>query len=198
MKQKVNRKGNGAHWKSVGVFLFLVSLIGVLSFFVLGYSPEDISEAIGEEYAYMALFVSALLGGTSLLIPFPYYVLSVSFGASGMHPLFLGLCAGLGTMIGDSIMYFAARHGRVFASGKMKIRFERALRVLMKKHPRKVPIVVFLYTAFVPLSDDLIVIPAGLLKYPFAHIIIPAFLGKVTFNMLLALAGWYGWQWLFV
>lgn len=149
----------------------------------------------GEEHAYLVLFVSAFLGGTSVLFPFPYFVLSFSFGALGFHPIVLGLFAGLGTALGDSITYFMAKNGRFLVSGGLKEKFQKALRVLSERYPKLIPIFIYCYTAFLPLSDDLIVIPAGLIKYPYKKMIVSAFLGKVTFNTLVALAGWYGLQW---
>jgi membrane protein YqaA with SNARE-associated domain len=180
--------------KTILFFFLFAFLIVSFSVIVSQYSPEEIQSMFGEEHAYLALFVSAFVGGTSVLFPFPYFVLSFSFGALGFHPVLLGLFAGLGTALGDSITYFMAKNGRTFASEGMKKRFEIILATLSRKHPKLVPLFIYAYTAFLPLSDDLIVIPAGLIKYPYKKMIVSAFLGKVTFNTLVALAGWYGWQ----
>ena len=180
--------------KALLFFSFLLFLIVGFSLVVSQYSPEEIRDMVGEEHAYLVLFVSAFVGGTSVFFPFPYYILGFSFGALGINPLLLGLFAGLGTALGDSITYFMAKNGRFLLSGKLKKFFSVTLKQLSEKHPRVVPVFIYCYTAFLPLSDDILVIPAGLMRYPFKKMIVSAFLGKVTFNTLVALAGFYGLQ----
>ncbi|QQS61627.1 MAG: VTT domain-containing protein [Candidatus Moraniibacteriota bacterium] len=165
-----------------------------MSFLVWNYSPEDITDLIGEEHAYIALFLSALLGGTSIFIPFPYYLVTISLGAAGFNPLSLAIVAALGTAIGDTTTYFIARSGRIFTPSRARVYFSRIVYSLKEKHPSFVPFFTFLYAAFLPLPDDLIMAPAGFVRYPFKRIILSLFLGKVVFNGLLAFAGLYGWE----
>jgi len=172
----------------------MLLLIGVSSFLAWKFSAQDILSFFGEEHAYTILFLSALLGGTSLFIPFPYYLLTFSFGALGISPLFLGLCAGAGTFLGDSFAYFLAKKGRILTSSRMQIFFSKMGKTFIQKYPKLVPLGAFVYASVIPLPDDLIIVPAGLMKYPFWRIMPSLFLGKVLFNVILALAGWYGWE----
>ena len=64
----------------------------------------------------------------------------------------------------------------------------------LEKHPSLVPIGAFCYSAFIPLSDDILMMPAGLMKYPFWRLMLGVFPGKVAFNTLLAFSGVYGWD----
>lgn len=176
------------------IFGILLLFLGYVSFWVLQYSPEDIRALVGEEHAYIALFLSALLGGSSIFIPFPYYLVTISLGVAGFNPFLLALVAGLGTTIGDMTTYYLARSGRIFAPSKMRAYFSRTLYSLKEHHPKLIPIVTFLYAAFLPLPDDLIMAPAGLIQYPIKRLIVSVFSGKVVFNLCLAFAGYYGWE----
>lgn len=173
-----------------GIFL----VVGIFSFLAWRFSTEDIVVFVGEEHAYAILFLSALLGGTSLFIPFPYYLLTFSFGALGISPLLLGIVAASGTALGDATTYYFGRKGRVFASSRMQAFFSRMLQTLTEKYPRFIPIGAFCYASVIPLPDDLIMVPMGVIKYPFWRIMPSLFLGKIVFNTILAFAGWYGWE----
>jgi len=182
------------HKKQIFSIVALLLLIGVITYVVLRISPEGLAEYVGEDHAYTLLFLSAFLGGTSVFLPFPYYLFTISFGAAEFSPLLLGIVAALGTGIGDIITYTLARNGRHVVSGKVRKFFDRIFHTLTEKHPRAVPLFTYIYASVVPLSDDFISIPAGLAKYPAMPLIISLMLGKVTFNMFLAYAGLYGWD----
>lgn len=157
------------------------------------YSPTTIAEWLGLENAYLLLFALALFGGTSILFPFPYYLFTISFGAAGMNPLFLGVAAGLGTLSGDATSYYLAYRGRRLASQAWTERFERVRDWAVAKHPALLPILSFFY-AISPFPDDLLMVPAGLTKYPFLRLACGVGPGKILFNTILALSGYYGWQ----
>lgn len=175
------------------LFLGMLFFVGVFSFFAFSTSPEDIIAWIGEENIYIALFFMALLGGSSVFIPFPYYVFVISFGALGLSPFVLGFVSALGTATGDATTYYFARKSRVIISSRMEKFFSQTLEACTKKHPKLVPLFTFFYASFLPLPDDLIMVPAGLMKYPFKRLIASLFLGKLVFNTLLAFSGLYGW-----
>lgn len=50
----------------------------------------------------------------------------------------------------------------------------------------------FVYSIIVPFPDDIIMIPAGLSKYPFWKIALSTGLGKIILNTFFALTGYYG------
>lgn len=175
------------------LFVGMLVVVGTFSFVAWRVSPEEIIAWMGEENAYIALFFMALLGGTSIFIPFPYYLFTISFGALGLSPFVLGFVSALGTATGDATTYYFARKSRVVVSSRMEKFFSQTLEMCTKKHPRLVPLFTFFYASFFPFSDDLIMVPAGLMKYPFKRLIVSLFLGKLVFNTLLAFAGLYGW-----
>jgi membrane protein YqaA with SNARE-associated domain len=182
-----------------GLIIFLIVLAVFLAWSLLLYtiSPEEIVDKIGLNNSYLILFIMAFLGGTSIFLPFPYYLFTISFGAAGLNPLFLGISAGLGTLIGDTTSYYIAYHARVVVPRKYYSVFQKILDWTTKKNPAIFSLFVFLYASIIPLPDDLITVPSGITKYPFWRLAIPLGLGKITFNILLALSGFYGWSFFF-
>ena len=171
------------------IFLFLS-----WSFFVFWLTPEGIVDKIGIHNGYLLAFVIALIGGTSILIPIPYYLVILTLGAAGLNPIGLGICAALGLMIGDSTSYFVGYGGHEVFKGRMK-RFNSFLKKWSSsKHSWPLSIFLFIYGAIIPLPQDLVVVPLGFLRYGYWKTIIPVGLGSIIFNTLIAAAGYYGWQ----
>lgn len=179
--------------KGLIVFLLFVVVLTIWSYILYRYSPQDIVGAIGVKNPYLFLGIVAIIGGTSIFVLFPYYIFTISFGVAGFNPFLLGICAGIGTLIGDSITYYIAYKGRQIATGKLASRFEKTFKWFMHEMPDFLPVFAFFYAAAIPLPDDFITIPAGLMKYPFKKLALGVGLGKVTFNTILAFSGYYGW-----
>lgn len=179
--------------------IFLIVLVIFLAWSLLLYitSPEEIVNKVGLQNSYLILFFMALLGGTSIFLPFPYYLFTISFGAAGLNPFLLGISAGLGTLIGDATSYYVAYHARGVTPRKYHSFFQKILDWTANKNPAIFSMLVFLYASIIPLPDDLITIPSGLTKYPFWRLAIPLGLGKIVFNTLLAFSGFYGWSFFF-
>ena len=159
------------------------------------FPPTEIVEFIGINNGYVLTFFGALLGGTSILVTFPYHILIFTLASGGLNPFFLGLLAGLGIFIGDSTSYFIGYTGREIVTGKPAALFERFHKWVVKKPKWILPIFLFLYSSVIPTPNDLLVIPLGLVRYPYIKVIIPLLLGSIVFNTLLAFAGFYGFEW---
>ncbi len=175
--------------------IFLLILFTLWLIFLYNFPPTEIVEFIGINNGYVLTFFGALLGGTSILVPFPYHILIFTLAAGGLNPFFLGLLAGLGIFIGDSTSYFIGYTGREIVTGKPAALFERFHKWVVKKPKWILPIFLFLYSSVIPTPNDLLVIPLGLVRYPYIKVIIPLLLGSIVFNTLLAFAGFYGFEW---
>lgn len=180
--------------KKLFVFLFLLIVFVLWSLLLVFYSPHKIVEHIGITNAYLFLTVIAFIGGTSIFLPFPYYIFTITFGGAGLNPLLLGLAAGLGTLMGDSISYYIAYRGRDVVPRKSSKFFKKIFDWLVKKHPMFMPLFAFFYAALIPLPDDLIMVPAGITRYPFLRLAVSVGLGKIISNTILAFSGLYGWN----
>jgi len=157
-------------------------------------SPEEIATSLGAENAYLLLAILACIGGTSLFFPFPYYLFTITFGAAGLNPLLLGLAAGTGTLLGDTTSYYIALRGRAYVPERITTRVIRIIEWSESKHPALLPLFALLYTSLMPLPEDILMMAAGVAKYPFSRLAPVVWCGKIIFNTILALAGWYGWS----
>ncbi len=182
-----------AHRKRMVGIVAVVGLFIAWSVVLYFNSPESIATWIGVENSYVLLLFLALLGGTSILFPFPYYLFTLSFGAAGLNPFFLGLSAGVGTLVGDSTSYYLGYRGSDIAPPRALMHFKKVHDWAEKRHPALLPFLAFIY-AISPFPDDLLMVPAGLVKYPLWRLIIGVGPGKIIFNTLVALSGYYGWQ----
>lgn len=179
----------------------LLPLVGLISFIIVWssviyyISPEEIVEFLGIKNGYIVAFVVSLVGGLSTLINFPYQLIIFTLGAGGLNPIFLGIIAGSGVMVGDSISYFIGFRGRSVLPDKLLVLFKKLYHWCLKCPPWLVPVALYLYGALIPFPNDLIVIPLGLARYSYWALIIPLGLGNITFNVLVALLGWYSYEW---
>ncbi|MBP9759983.1 MAG: VTT domain-containing protein [Candidatus Pacebacteria bacterium] len=165
----------------VGVLLFLSVSI---SFYVL--SPDKILGALGVENAYLLMFLLAFLGGLSTFSGVPYHIVLIALAGSGLNPWLLGVLAACGVTAGDSTSYLLGRRGSELLSSRMRAMLGR-LASLEERSPRLVSVVIFLYGALMPFSNDLLVIPAGMLGYPFLRVMTLLGVGNILFNVGLAL-----------
>ena len=166
---------------------FLAVLLVVLSWsiMVFFFSPTSIVENLGV-HTFFAVFIAGVLGGTSILFPFPYYLVVFTAAAGGANALLVGLCAGLGVMIGDSTSYVVGYTGRSVLPQRALGAFTAIERWCKGIHSVKFFAALFTYGAVVPLPNDVIVIPLGAAKVPFWRVIAPFGAGNVTFNTVVA------------
>jgi membrane protein DedA with SNARE-associated domain len=142
------------------------------------------------QFGIVGMFLIAIIGNSSLLIQVPYTVPLVSIALNGAgleHLLFLGLGAGIGAGIGEIISYLIA--DKVLANNPdlPKSSLYQWVDQTVKSHPRSTPWIIFVWAAsFLP--DDTVLIPLAMIKYGLRRVAFPLFMGKVTHNLLFALA----------
>ncbi len=148
-------------------------------------SPDAIVARLGTN-TFLAVFVAGMLGGTSIVFPFPYYLVVVTAAAGGAHPLLVGLCAGLGVIVGDTTSYMVGHAGRAVlpagASGAIAFVQRRVADI----HSAKFYAGLFVYGAVMPLPNDVIMIPLGAAGVPYWRVILPFGAGNIVFNMAVA------------
>lgn len=179
---------------SAAMLLILVILWSIALYY---YTPYEIIEGIGVENGYLIVFISGLLGGTSLFFPFPYYLIVATFGAAGLNPFFLGAFTAFGVILGECTSYLVG-HG---AHSLLPDYFEKMAHGLNKWligiPVSAVMIILFFWSSLFPLPNDILLVPLGLIRYPFWRTIIPLGLGSLVFNTVTAFTGYYGWSLLF-
>ena len=190
-----------AFWKKekrVFVAVAILAIFFAWAIVLYEIPPTEIVASVGIHNGYLLAFFSAVLGGTSILFPFPYYLGVFTLAAGGLNPFLLAVVAGTGVVIGDSTSYLVGYSGREILTGKTQLIFKRLYEWSLKKPKWVLTLVLYLYPALSPLPNDFIMIPMGLARFPYFRLIIPMWFGNMTFNLWIALAGIYGFDGIFL
>ena len=140
-------------------------------------------EGLVRVYGYLGAFLISIFGNFTILFPVPYTLTIYAFGAT-LNPLLLGLVCGLGATIGEFSAYILGLGGRKLLGEGYQRRLESA-RKLVERYGA---FAIFLF-AYLPLPDDLILIPLGMLRYDLRKALMAAFLGKTAMGITIAYAG---------
>ncbi len=140
------------------------------------------------DYGYLGIFLISILGNISIVIPVPFVLVIYAFG-SILNPILLGLAGGIGSTMGEFVSYLVGRGGRVVLNEKQRTRLDR-IEKLVEKHGL---LLIFLF-ALLPLPDDVILIPLGMMKYDWRKILFGMFFGKTLMCIVVAYAGVYSYE----
>lgn len=139
-------------------------------------------------YGYLGAFTISILGNISVILPVPFTLVIYAFG-SVLNPLLLGLAAGLGSTIGEFSAYLIGRGSRRLVEKT----YGEKLDLVKSLVGRYGALIIFLF-ALLPLPDDLILIPLGMIEYSWQKVLLSMFLGKTIMCVIIAYAGLYSYS----
>lgn len=149
---------------------------------------EQIAEwmlQLAQSYGYFGIFLISLIGALSIFFPLPYTVVIFWLGATGsFNPFLIAIAAGAGSAVGELSGYALGFYGRRVVSKERR----RKMEFMVKVFDRFGPITIFLF-ALTPLPDDILFIPLGMLRYSLVRAFIPAIVGKICMNFIVAYGG---------
>jgi membrane protein YqaA with SNARE-associated domain len=174
-------------------FLLLFIIVWSITLAIIG--PDTIVDVIGIENAYITAFIIATLGGVSTITAPSYFLTIITLAGGGANPYILGIVAGTGITIGDSLFYYLGYSGRHIAKKKANKWIQKFSKWLSEKPKWLMPIIIFIYAAFTPLPNDILTISLGLMCcYPYKYVIIPLWAGNITITILTALGTGFGFN----
>lgn len=138
-------------------------------------------------YGYAGAFLISIFGNFTIFFPVPFTITIYAFGAT-LNPLLLGLVCGIGSTIGEFSAYLVGVGGRKVIEGRFEERLESAKRLI----ERYGATIIFIF-ALLPLPDDIILIPLGVLRYDLKKALGAMFLGKTIMLTIVAYAGRYSY-----
>lgn len=138
-------------------------------------------------YGYAGAFFISIFGNFTIFFPVPFTITIYAFGAT-LNPLLLGLVCGIGSTIGEFSAYLVGVGGRKVIEGRFEERLESAKRLI----ERYGATIIFIF-ALLPLPDDIILIPLGVLRYDLKKALGAMFLGKTIMLTFVAYAGRYSY-----
>ena len=141
-------------------------------------------------YGYLGAFVVCTISNFSIFIPIPFAFIVYAFGST-LNPLLLGIVSGLGSTIGEMVSYILGRGGRKIIEGKYGSRLDAVEKLI----DRYGTLSIFIF-ALLPLPDDLLLIPLGMMKYDIKKTFIVMLLGKTLICIFLAYAGAFSFSYL--
>ncbi len=136
------------------------------------------------DYGYAGAFIAALVGNLTVVIVMPYTLVTFFLASAGLDPVWLGVLTGVGAVIGELSGYLVGR----FSSGAVERRRPveyAALKRIVGHRPAAIPALLFTFS-LLPLPDDVLFIPLGMLRYPAWKLIIPSLAGKVGAGLAIA------------
>jgi membrane protein YqaA with SNARE-associated domain len=173
--------------KKVLIYILISALLlwSVALFFV---DVEVFIQTIGIENAYLSLFLVAAVTGTSFLTSASFYAIFLSYAATGvLDPYIMGIVGGLGMSIGDSLFFFIARKSANIMQIENNKFYMKIYNFVARLPHAGVYIFTFMYAAFAPIPNDILMITLGILKFKYSRIIPIIIAGNITLLTLIAL-----------
>lgn len=170
-------------WITIGLIAVFVVGWAVLLFLV---TPDELVRKMGVENAYLSVLLLSVLGALGSMTTFSSYPAIVAFAAGDMNVWALGLVSGVGLTIGDAIFYSLVGKVKGLLRGRAK---DKAVEVgeWLEDRPRWViPVVTYIWVGLLPLANNILTGALALSGYRFRRILIPIFLGNVTFPTAVA------------
>jgi len=174
------------------VIIVILTIISVVLLFNRTYQEaiENISKYEPFQNLGTGLLITfwVCLIGNLLPIPTPYtWVVCYSsqpFMVNLFIPLLVGFIASLGCLIGEIGGYILGRGTAEIISDERREKLKKFQQYLID-HPRVAPFLIFV-AALTPISDDLITIPLGIIKYSPKKTIFWCWLGKFGLMLIFA------------
>ena len=142
-------------------------------------------QQLAQNYGYFGIFLISLIGALSIFFPLPYTVVIFTLGGI-FDPFLIAIVAGFGSAVGEFSGYLLGFYGRKIVSAERR----RKMEFMVKVFDRFGPVTIFLF-ALTPLPDDLLFIPLGIMRYSLLRAFIPALVGKISMNFIVAYSGRY-------
>ena len=169
----------------VVVLVALFFIVGFAFFLADVVRTDESARAIVESYGYIGILVTAIVAGLNFVVPVPAAAFTPVFLEAGFSWFTIIALLVIGTLLADTIGYFLGRAGRQIADEDAP--WVNRMESFIEKRPRLVVPVVFLYASFMPLPNELILIPLGLAGHRFVTLILPLLLGNVVHQTLVSL-----------
>lgn len=178
------RRGGGARRIAIQVGGIL-ALVALATWANLYAAEHDLVRDMAVRFGYPGIFLAAAASGFNLVVPVPLIAFFPFFMEIGFDPALTVATIAAGMTTGDLLGYLIGRTTREMFAPKVRGMMGR-LEALRDRH-RVLPFVVmFLYAAFAPIPNEVLVIPLAFLRYPLPGIFTAVLAGNLIFNSLVA------------
>ena len=133
---------------------------------------------------YPGLFIVAAISGFNVLVPLPVAGFTPALTSAGYDPWMVILVFSLGMSVGDFAGYLLGLWGR-HASGVKVPKFVHTLQQWSEEKPALFMVSIFLYASFVPMPNEVFVIPLAFARVAWHRLLIPIAFGHIVLNTLI-------------
>lgn len=144
---------------------------------------EQIQNATAD-FGYVGVVIIAVIAGLNAIVPIPAATFTPVFLAAGLSLPLVVIALAAGTLIADFTSFFLGRLSRELIIHKHP-KIVGFVTTWQAQNSRWTFVLVTLYAAFVPLPNEVILIPLGLTGVSFKNLIIPLILGNLLSQLVL-------------
>ena len=175
------------HKKFVFLFVFLSIWMTLLVFV----SPSELVEIVGVETGYLMVFLTAIVGVSSLTSGSFYAVILTLASTGEFNPFLLALVAAPAMTFGDTIFFLFSSRGRLIIKEKAKRRIRRLVSWTENFSEKKIFLVTYFYSGFTPFPQDILMMTLGVGGASLRTVMGAVLLGNATFIIITASAVMY-------
>ena len=169
------------------VFLVLLFFFILTIFIFTIFEPEKVVENIGIGNTYLIIFIVGVIAGFSFLVSHNFLILYIAFISAGVNPIILGLLGSIGITIGDFLAYAVGFFGRNSIEDPRKNKkIKKLSKWIEKQNKYTIFGFIYLYSGFFIFPKDILCGALGFVEYPIKKIVIPLFLGNLSYNLGIA------------
>jgi membrane protein YqaA with SNARE-associated domain len=171
---------------SVLIFIGVIAITLTASWYLTAYVLHDVgSQEFIQDFGYFGIFIISLVAGLNILVPVPAASFVPVFTAGGISLFSIIALLVAGTMAANFISYATGKFGSKIATSHYP-KLQKKLNTLYTKNQTLLPYFVFGFAAFIPVPDEVYLVPLGIIGVHFTKIIIPLFIGTVLYQTLAA------------
>ncbi len=174
----------------VALLLLIVSIITSAFYLADFISTNEATRELVEHYGVFGMIAVGFVGGLNLFVPVPAASFTPIFIAANFTLVTIIVSLVLGTVLADLVGYQIGKWGKRSTEVHFP-QFHDWLCSLRKNHHRLILPGIFLYAAFMPIPNEAILIPLGLMGYHYKTIILPLAFGTIV-NQTLYTLGFLG------
>lgn len=165
---------------------FIVIAIFSLSIYLTKYVANDIgAQLLVQQFGYIGVLLVGFITGLSMISPVPAATFTPIFIAGGIS-LFTAITLSIiGTMCANFVSYYIGKLGHDFTNAHYPKIQKRILKIYSERK-EILPYLVFGFAAFIPIPDEVYLIPLGIIGVKVREFILPLFLGTIFFQTLTA------------
>jgi membrane protein YqaA with SNARE-associated domain len=173
-------------WSTIAIQVAAIVAIGAAAVWTNLYAADhDLFREAAVRFGYPGILLGGAASGFNLVVPVPIIAFFPFFVEVGFHPVVTVAVIATGMTLGDLLGYLIGHTARDVLAPRREGLVARLER-MRERRPYLPFVVMFLYAAFAPIPNEVLVIPLAFLRYPVAAIFSAVLLGNLIFNSLVA------------